>query len=197
MAYLMFLEENDWIHFTRSLKVNWSLIMTPKFLATFDVARDKDSVWMQMLWCMVCLAGKTSSSVFERFSWRWWAFIHVDMSERQSEFRAETMWSSGGNDRAGYHQHCSGIRSHVIGLSSPVKWCIWQTEEGPVMSLGGPLWWGVALQKCDQDRICWMTYQWGTIQTRSVLSLWCPCQRVWTKVYCGWLCQMQPISPAG
>jgi len=44
--------------------------MTPKFLATFDGARDRDSVWMQMLWCMVGLAGKTSSSVLERFTWR-------------------------------------------------------------------------------------------------------------------------------
>jgi len=34
-----------------------------KFVATFDGARDRDSVWMQMLWCTVGLAGKTSSSV--------------------------------------------------------------------------------------------------------------------------------------
>ena len=45
---------------------------------------------------MVGLAGKTSSSVFERFSW---AFIHVDMSETQSEICAEKVWSSGGKDR--------------------------------------------------------------------------------------------------
>ena len=37
----------------------------------------------------------------------------------------------GMTDRAGYHQHNIGMRSHVIGWSGPMRWCIWQREEVP------------------------------------------------------------------
>ena len=42
-----------------SVKVSWSSIMTPRFLAVLDGARDKESVLILMLWWMTCLAGKT------------------------------------------------------------------------------------------------------------------------------------------
>src|SRR4029434_4845891 len=35
-----------------SVKVSWSSIMTPRFLAVLDGARDKESVLMLMLWWM-------------------------------------------------------------------------------------------------------------------------------------------------
>src|SRR4029434_1406891 len=82
-----------------SVKVSWSSIMTPRFLVVLDGTRDKESILMLMLWWMACLAGKTISSGFARFSWMWSFFIHVDISERQSEIRAETVVSSGGKDR--------------------------------------------------------------------------------------------------
>ena len=51
-----------------SVKVSWSSIMTPRFLAVLDGTRDKESILMLMLWWMACLAGKTISSVLARFS---------------------------------------------------------------------------------------------------------------------------------
>ena len=60
--------------------------MTPKFLATFVGARDRDSVWMQMLWCMVGLTGKTSSVIFERFR-----LSSSSICQRDSLIRAETV----------------------------------------------------------------------------------------------------------
>src|SRR4029434_5828294 len=42
-----------------AVKVSWSSIMTPRFLAVLDGARDKESVLILMLWWMTCLAGKT------------------------------------------------------------------------------------------------------------------------------------------
>ncbi len=48
-----------------SLKVSWSSMITPRFLA-----------------------GKTRSSVFARLSCRWCSFIHAEMSARQPEIRA-------------------------------------------------------------------------------------------------------------
>ena len=47
-----------------AVKVSWSSIMTPRFLAVLDGTRDKESILMLMLWWMACLAGKTISSVF-------------------------------------------------------------------------------------------------------------------------------------
>src|SRR4029434_8582007 len=82
-----------------AVKVSWSSIMTPRFLGVLDGTRDKESILMLMLWWMACLAGKTISSVLARFSLRWWFFIHVDISARQSEIRSETVVSSGGKDR--------------------------------------------------------------------------------------------------
>src|SRR4029434_9614748 len=81
-----------------SVKVSLSSIMTPRCLAVLDGTRDKESILM-LMWWMACLAGKTISSVLARFSWRWWFFIHVDISARQSEICAETVVSSGGKDR--------------------------------------------------------------------------------------------------
>src|SRR4029434_1038082 len=51
-----------------AVKVSWSSIMTPRFLAVVDGTRDKESILMLMLWWMACLAGKTVSSVLARFS---------------------------------------------------------------------------------------------------------------------------------
>src|SRR4029434_8864547 len=51
-----------------AVKVSWSSIMTPRFLAVLDGARDKESVLILMLWWMTCLVGKTISSVLARFS---------------------------------------------------------------------------------------------------------------------------------
>src|SRR4029434_10001301 len=42
-----------------AVKVSWSSIMTPRFLAVLDGTRDKESILMLMLWWMACLAGKT------------------------------------------------------------------------------------------------------------------------------------------
>src|SRR4029434_2256887 len=42
-----------------AVKVSWSSIMTPRFLAVLDGTRDKESVLILMLWWMTCLAGKT------------------------------------------------------------------------------------------------------------------------------------------
>ena len=90
---------------TRHL-VSWSSIMTQRFLAVLDGTRDKESILILMLWWTTCLAGKTISSVLARFSWRWWFFIHVDISARQSEIRTETVVSSGGKDRNSWvHQN--------------------------------------------------------------------------------------------
>src|SRR4029434_1854738 len=47
-----------------AVKVSWSSIMTPRFLAVLDGTRDKESVLILMLWWMTCLAGKTISSRF-------------------------------------------------------------------------------------------------------------------------------------
>src|SRR4029434_5398853 len=46
-----------------AVKVSWSSIMTPRFLAVLDETRDKESILILMLWWMTCLAGKTISSV--------------------------------------------------------------------------------------------------------------------------------------
>src|SRR4029434_3706259 len=46
-----------------SVKVSWSSIMTPRFLGVLDGTRDKESIWMLLLWWMTCLPGKTISSV--------------------------------------------------------------------------------------------------------------------------------------
>src|SRR4029434_367708 len=51
-----------------AMKVSWSSIMTPRFLAVLDGARDKESVLILMLWWMTCLAGKTISSILARLS---------------------------------------------------------------------------------------------------------------------------------
>src|SRR4029434_10619669 len=51
-----------------AVKVSWSSIMTPRFLAVLDGTRDKESILIFMLWWMTCLAGKTISSVLARFS---------------------------------------------------------------------------------------------------------------------------------
>jgi len=50
------------------VKVIWSSIMTPRFLAVLEGTRDKESLLILMLWWMTCLAGKTISSVLARFS---------------------------------------------------------------------------------------------------------------------------------
>src|SRR4029434_7096326 len=51
-----------------AVKVSWSSIMTPRFLAVLDGTRDKESILILMLWWMTCLAGKTISFVLARFS---------------------------------------------------------------------------------------------------------------------------------
>src|SRR4029434_9211033 len=51
-----------------AVKVSWSSIMTPRFLAVLDGTRDKESILILMLWWMTCLAGKTISSVLSGFS---------------------------------------------------------------------------------------------------------------------------------
>ena len=99
---------------TRHL-VSWSSIMTQRFLAVLDGTRDKESILILMLWWTTCLAGKTISSVLARFSWRWWFFIHVDISARQSEIRVETVVSSGGKDR-NTETHSHIVRCPVVGL---------------------------------------------------------------------------------
>src|SRR4029434_8320912 len=96
------------------VKVSWSSIMTPRFLAVLDGTRDKESILMLMLWWMACLAGKPISSVLARFRSRCWCFIHVDISARQSEIRAETVVSSGGKDRnSRSEEHTSELQSHL------------------------------------------------------------------------------------
>ena len=51
-----------------AVNVSWSSIMTQRFLAVLEGTRDKESILILMLWWMTCLAGKTISSVFARFS---------------------------------------------------------------------------------------------------------------------------------
>src|SRR4029434_4894048 len=41
-----------------AVKLSWSSIMTPRFLAVLDETRDKESILILMLWWMTCLAGK-------------------------------------------------------------------------------------------------------------------------------------------
>src|SRR4029434_2475372 len=93
-----------------SVKVRWTLIMTPRFLAVLDGTRDNGATLIPMVRWMLCVAGKTISSVLVRCSGGWWFFIHVDISARQSEIRAETVVSSGGKDRN--TAHCTTL--HVL-----------------------------------------------------------------------------------
>src|SRR4029434_4065714 len=51
-----------------AVKASWSSIMTQRFLAVLDGARDKESILILMLWWIARLAGKTISSVLARFS---------------------------------------------------------------------------------------------------------------------------------
>src|SRR4029434_7188125 len=44
-----------------AVKVSWSLIMTPRFLAVLDGTRDKESVLILMLWWMTCVADHIAS----------------------------------------------------------------------------------------------------------------------------------------
>ncbi len=53
-----------------SLKVSWSLKITPRFLTEADGVIVEEPSWMVKSCCRVGVAGKTRSSVFARLSCR-------------------------------------------------------------------------------------------------------------------------------
>ncbi len=73
--------------------------ITPRFLTELDGVIVDESIWMVKSCCRVGVAGKTRSSVFPRLSCRWCSFSHAEMSARQPEIRADTVGSSGQNER--------------------------------------------------------------------------------------------------
>ncbi len=75
-----------------SLKVSWSSKITPRFLTEVDGVIINVPNWIEKSCCRVGVAGTTRSSVFARLSCRWCSFIHAEMSARQPEIRAATVW---------------------------------------------------------------------------------------------------------
>ena len=92
-----------------SVKVSWSSIMTPRFLAVLDGARDKESVLILMLWWMTCLAGKTISS-FWPGSAEGGDFLSMWIYQRDSPKSASRPWcpQEGKTETVEYHRHNSG-----------------------------------------------------------------------------------------
>ncbi len=74
-----------------SVKLNWSSITTPRFLAVLEGVMVDEPSCIEKLWWSDELAENTSSSVLARLSWRWWSIIQLEMSLRQAAMRAVTV----------------------------------------------------------------------------------------------------------
>src|SRR4029434_3574567 len=105
-----------------AVKVSWSSIMTPRFLAVFDGARDKESVLMLMLWWMTCLAGKTISSVWPG-SAEGGDFSSMWIYQQDRPRSAPRQWcpQEGKTETVEYHRHSNDRKNHASGCTGRAK----------------------------------------------------------------------------
>ncbi|KAJ8414423.1 hypothetical protein AAFF_G00052930 [Aldrovandia affinis] len=80
-------------------KHSWLSRVTPRLLADWDGDTMEPSTVIDASIIGEPFAGRKSSSVFPRFSFRWWVDIHAEMSARHAEIRAGTWVSDGGKER--------------------------------------------------------------------------------------------------
>jgi len=98
---------------------------------------------MLKLYWMECLAGMTSSSVLERYSWRWCSFVHVDTGEARPWDCL--VWIIGTVD---YHVYSYDMRSHE-SIAGP-KTVYIAERRGPITEPWGTLerGWDVDIWPC-------------------------------------------------
>ncbi|KAJ8396629.1 hypothetical protein AAFF_G00016950 [Aldrovandia affinis] len=76
-------------------KRSWSSRVTPRLLADGDGDTMEPSTVIEASIIGELFAGRKSSSVFPRFSFRWWVDIQAEMSARHAEICAGTWVSEG------------------------------------------------------------------------------------------------------
>src|SRR4029434_9087832 len=99
-----------------AVKVRWSSIMTSRFLAVLDGARDKESVLILMFWWMTCWLGR-SSVPFWPGSAEGGDFSYMWIYQRDSAKSVPRPWcpQEGNTETVEYHRHNSGRKNHASG----------------------------------------------------------------------------------